>query len=72
MILVICSIYEHSESDKMTNYEDYDDFQLSQNIGSKSGSGSKRISPKKDNNKSCYSSKHVRRVTEITSKKKPK
>jgi len=72
LILVICSIYKHSKSDQMTNYDDYDDFQLSQNFGSKSGSGSKRNSPKKEKNTSCYSSKHVRRVTEITSKTKSK
>ena len=51
----------------MNNYEDYDDFSLGSNFGSKTGTKSK-----KDNSQSCYSSKHVRRVTEIAAKTKTK
>lgn len=47
----------------MTHYDDYDDFSLGSNFGSKVNN-----TTKKDTCKSCYNSKHVRKVISNTTK----
>ena len=52
----------------MEYYDDYDDFSLGGKLSNKGAGGSN----KQDRSKTCYSSKHVRRVTNISQVPKTK